>query len=151
MSIVCDNDKYYIDGGYAINHVKNGVSIEKHTHDFVEFTYIYRGKCVHNIDGIDYPAAKGDLVFINYNRVHSITCDDDFEYADILIKPEGWEAEYTKSVQLLHHTNETYPEAFSNLKLTAAEGDVEAINRIPIVVEVGNFAMPVTIPLVLLG
>lgn len=88
MSIVCDNDKYYIDGGYAINHVKNGVSIEKHTHDFIEFTYIYRGKCVHNIDGIDYPAAKGDLVFINYNSVHSITCDDDFEYADILIKPE---------------------------------------------------------------
>lgn len=66
-------------------------------------------------------------------------------------QPEGWEAEYTKSVQLLHHTNETYPEAFWKLKITAAEGDIEAVNRIPIVVEIGNFAMPVTIPLVLLG
>ncbi len=66
-------------------------------------------------------------------------------------QPEGWDAEYTKSVQLLHHTNETYPEAFWNLKITATDGEVEAVNRIPIVVEVGNFAMPVTIPLVLLG
>lgn len=88
MSIVRDNDKYYIDGGYAINHEKNGAPIEKHTHDFIEFTYMYRGKCVHNIDGVDYPAAKGDLVFINYNSTHTITSDSSFEYADILIKPE---------------------------------------------------------------
>lgn len=65
--------------------------------------------------------------------------------------PNGWETEYTKSVQLLHHTNETYPEAFWNLKIAADDGEIEAINRIPIVVEVGNFAMPITIPLVLLG
>ncbi len=87
MSIVRDNDKYYIDGGYAINHVKNGCPIEKHTHDFIEFTYVYRGKCVHTIDGVDYTAARGDLVFINYNSDHSLT-GDDFEYIDILIKPE---------------------------------------------------------------
>ena len=66
-------------------------------------------------------------------------------------QPAGWDAQYSKSVQLLHHTNETYPEAFWNLKITATEGEIEAINRIPIVVEVGNFAMPVTIPLVILG
>ena len=41
MAIMWDNEKYYIDGGYAINHVKNGMPIEKHTHDFIEFSYTY--------------------------------------------------------------------------------------------------------------
>lgn len=88
MPIIYDNDKYYMDEGYAINHVRNGVPIAEHTHDFIEFTYVYHGKCIHTIDGRDYTASRGDLFLINYNSVHEIKSEGDFEYADILIKPE---------------------------------------------------------------
>lgn len=88
MPIIHDNGKYYMDEGYAINHVRNGVPIAEHTHDFIEFTYVYRGRCIHTIDGIDYAASDGELFLINYNSVHEIKGESDFEYADILIKPE---------------------------------------------------------------
>lgn len=66
-------------------------------------------------------------------------------------EPAGWEAEYTKSVQLLHQTTAEPPEAFWELKISAPDGNIEAINSIPVVVEMGNYSMPVTIPLVILG
>ena len=50
--------------------------------------YMFSGKCVHSIDGVDYPAKKGDLLFINCNSEHNIKCNDFVNYADILIKPE---------------------------------------------------------------
>ena len=83
-----DKHKFLIDGGFYINEAKDHFGISKHTHDFVEFSYVLSGKCVHTVDGVDYPAQKGDLIFINYGSVHSVKTKDKVNYADILIKPE---------------------------------------------------------------
>ena len=123
MSIICDNAKYYIDGGYAINHVKNGRPIEKHPPDFIEFSYTYRGKCIHTIDGMDYPASHGDLVFINYNSEHTIKSEGDFEYADVLIKPE-----------FIDESLKGNENAFSLLALSDFTGFEQAVEKDKIIV-----------------
>jgi YesN/AraC family two-component response regulator len=66
----------------------DNIMYEEHTHKFVEMVYMLRGKCVHTIDGVDYPVGHGDLVIINYNQTHSIRGDVGGEYVNILIKPE---------------------------------------------------------------
>ena len=43
----------------------------KHTHDFVEIVYIDSGKIDHIVNGKEFHAKKGDLLFLNYNSVHS--------------------------------------------------------------------------------
>ncbi len=83
-----DKHQFLIDGGFYINGAKDHFGIGEHTHDFAEFSYVFSGKCVHTIDGVDYPTQKGDLIFINYGSVHSVKTKDKVNYADILIKPE---------------------------------------------------------------
>ena len=84
---IIDN-KYYMDEGFCVIKQKNITVVDKHTHDFVEFVYTLNGKCVHWIDGIEYPVRKGDLLFINRSSEHSIKSNDVVNYVDILIKPE---------------------------------------------------------------
>ena len=72
----------------CINHNILTGNIEPHYHDFIEFVYVYSGKCVHSIDGKYYPLCRGDLAIINYNQKHSIIGESGSEYYDILIKPQ---------------------------------------------------------------
>lgn len=82
------DNKYFMDEGFCIIEQKDIKNVDKHTHNFVEFVYMFNGKCVHLVDGVEYPAQKGDMLFINYNSEHSIKANNSVSYADILIKPE---------------------------------------------------------------
>lgn len=88
MLIQRNGNKFYIDNGFTVIGPKDHGGIAPHTHDFAEFVYVFHGNCVHCVDGREYPAQKGDLLFINYKSVHSIRTNSNVNYADVLIKPE---------------------------------------------------------------
>ena len=83
-----DGKKYYIDSPVMIEKIKSGECFEPHTHDFIELVYVRSGKCIHAINGTEYPCGRGDMLLINYHQTHSITCGAPIEYVNILIKPE---------------------------------------------------------------
>ena len=88
MLVKRSDNKYYIDGGFSVIGPADHEGIEPHTHDFAEFVYVFHGRCVHCVDGREYPAQKGDLLFINYKSVHSIRASETVNYADVLLKTE---------------------------------------------------------------
>lgn len=112
------DDKYCMDEGFCIINQTDIKNVDRHTHNFVEFVYMLSGRCVHMVDGIEYPAKKGDMLFINYNSEHSIKSNDGVDYADILIKPE-----YI-SDSLVNSDN-----IFSLLNLTGFEEFIDIINK----------------------
>ena len=61
---------------------------QKHTHDFVEISYIFSGSGKHIINGNTYSITSGDLLFINYNQTHSFELDENTIYCNILLLPE---------------------------------------------------------------
>lgn len=79
-------NKYFIKNDYKIE-INNISDIGAHTHDFIEFVYMLRGKCVHTIDGNKYPIKSGDLLIINYSQTHSFNGDPSAKFCNILIKP----------------------------------------------------------------
>lgn len=80
------DNKYFIKNDYRIE-INNISDISAHTHDFIEFVYMLRGKSVHTIDGHKYPMNSGDLLIINYNQTHSFNGDPNAKFCNILIKP----------------------------------------------------------------
>ncbi len=73
--------------------------------------------------------------------------------------PEGWTADYKKSVCFLHPSScSTGPKGLGNVtgrtawQVTFTAGDsVEAVNRIPVMMEILGYPLPVCIPLTVLG
>ncbi len=81
------NGKYFIENDFLIE--INNISAEsQHTHDFIEFVYMLKGKSVHSIDGYKHFLKSGDLLIINYNQTHSFNGDPNALFCNILIKPE---------------------------------------------------------------
>ena len=118
MSIKYHNNKYSMDEGFYILENKNIKDVDKHTHNFAEFVFILSGKCTHIVDGHEYPACAGDVIFINYGSEHAIRTNDSVDYADIMIKTE-----YI-SDSLANHEN-----AFSLLDLAEYDEFAEIINK----------------------
>ncbi|MBQ8175222.1 MAG: helix-turn-helix domain-containing protein [Clostridia bacterium] len=67
---------------------ETGTHEPEHTHDFIELVYTAAGNGTHYINGIPYPARRGDLLFINYGEVHAITVDSTLTFYQFLVKPE---------------------------------------------------------------
>lgn len=91
MSIEEKDNIFSMSDSVSLAHHKESgetVSFPEHYHNFVEFVYMLRGKCVHVIDKEMYPVKRGDMVIINYNQSHSILGSTDAEYVNILMKPE---------------------------------------------------------------
>lgn len=88
MGVKFENNKYYIDEDYIIRNQIHKYGAKEHTHDFIEISYIKKGHCVNIIDGHEYLASRGDMVFINYNSIHSIPSGSGAEYINIMVKPE---------------------------------------------------------------
>jgi len=65
----------------------SGAEQHEHIHDFVELVYIMEGSSIQRIDGMEFKASKGDMLFINYNQVHSYEVENDLTYVDILLTP----------------------------------------------------------------
>ena len=118
MSITYNNNKYTMDEGFYILENKNIKDVDKHTHNFAEFVFILSGKCTHIVDGHEYPACAGDVIFINYGSEHAIKTNDSVDYADIMIKTE-----YI-SDSLVNREN-----AFSLLDLAEYDEFVKIINK----------------------
>lgn len=59
-----------------------------HTHDFIEIVYICEGIGIHTINSNSYPVRRGDLLFINFNEVHSYSTDESMEFINVLISPK---------------------------------------------------------------
>lgn len=59
-----------------------------HTHEFIELVYILSGGGTHEINYESYPVKRGDLLFINYNQIHSFSTNGEMTYANFLMKPE---------------------------------------------------------------
>lgn len=88
MGLKFENNKYYIDEDYIIRRQVHSAGAKPHTHDFIELSYVKKGHCVHIIDGHEYLASRGDMVFVNYNSIHAIPAGSGAEYINIMIKPE---------------------------------------------------------------
>lgn len=58
-----------------------------HTTEFVELVYILEGSSMQCIDGRNFRAGKGDMLFVNYNQIHSFCAETDLTYVDILFTP----------------------------------------------------------------
>ena len=73
--------------------------------------------------------------------------------------PEGWTADYQKSVCFLHRSScSTGPKGLGHVtgctswQVTFTAGEtVEAVNRIPVTMEIMGYPMPLYIPLTVLG
>ncbi len=90
MAITLYNKRYYADEPFIIKRNKSAEFAEEpmHTHDFIEFMYVYKGKSQHTKDSENFSMGKGDLLFINYGSTHGYTSDGNFEYVNVIIKPD---------------------------------------------------------------
>ena len=62
--------------------------IEKHQHSFLEIIYVVKGHAYQHINNSTFLVGKGDLLFVNYNSVHSFEPKGKFEYVNVGFKPE---------------------------------------------------------------
>ncbi len=61
--------------------------VKDHSHDFIEFVYIYQGDCIQHINGVDIEAQEGDLFLLAPGIYHHIsTFDDDSIVIYIMIR-----------------------------------------------------------------
>lgn len=91
MAIIEKNNTFYMSESAGIRHDFIREWFEPypaHHHDFIEFIYIFRGNCVHTIDGNEYPVKRGDLLIVNYNQLHSFSGYCEAEFFNIFLKPE---------------------------------------------------------------
>ena len=83
-------NKYYMSDEAGIYYaVETPESINKppHTHEYVEFAYMLKGKCTHIIDGKEYEVSPGDMVVINYDQTHEIRGNMEVRFINVWIKP----------------------------------------------------------------
>jgi AraC-like DNA-binding protein len=87
VGIQLRNQTYYLTTNAGIQHYPELRLCREHLHDFIEFVYVLRGRCVHTIDGNQYIVKRGDMLVINYGQRHSIDGGSG-EYINIFLKPE---------------------------------------------------------------
>ncbi len=68
----------------------NVKSVAMHCHEFLELTYILRGKVLHNLDGQEIELEAGDYFIVDYGSRHSYQNSDGegFDNIDCLFLPE---------------------------------------------------------------
>jgi len=88
MALTHEQDTYFMDDPIVIRYQDETEPTPEHKHHFVEIVYMLGGKCVHTIDGVEYPVRHGDLLFINYKQTHSISKGTDKRFFNLLMKPE---------------------------------------------------------------
>jgi len=90
MSCILKDNKYFMPDSVYVDILKSKVRkvFPEHKHDFVEIVYVLKGKSTQYIDGNEYYVRHGDTLIINYNQTHSAVNSPDFQYVNILMKPE---------------------------------------------------------------
>lgn len=74
-------------GGVKVNRATNCIE-QEHRHEFIEIEYLIEGHMTHKIDDNYYEIFPGDMIFINYESVHSFVADGKVDYVNFLFKPE---------------------------------------------------------------
>ncbi len=75
---ICMNESLY-------NH-----GLEEHTHDFLEITYIKKGKGICTQNGVSSGLSGGDLVMVAQNDIHQFEpCSNDFSWTNCLFLPQA--------------------------------------------------------------
>ena len=93
---------------HIFSSTKKVISIEAHTHDFIELIYVMSGRARQYVDGIGYEVERGDVIFINYGSTHAFETEEAFSFINICFSPE------TVGEAIITREN-----AFSLLSLTA--------------------------------
>lgn len=66
-----------------------GLHSTPHTHDFLELTYVTKGKALHVLNGEESVIEKGDYLILDYNAVHSYDSGGEpFEIINCLFYPK---------------------------------------------------------------
>lgn len=82
------NTYYISDDAYVFeSEFHSETEFAEHNHSFVELIYVFGGKCVHTVDGKDFPVKRGDLVMVNYGQSHSYRANASGKFVNILLKP----------------------------------------------------------------
>lgn len=92
-------------------HIFSSVNTEReaiHTHDFIEFVYVFGGQAHQTVNGTTFDVSRGDLIFINRGSTHAFEPDGKFHYYNICFAPEEGDAALPET-------------AFSMLQLTVFE------------------------------
>lgn len=78
---------------------------ETHFHDFMEMVYIISGSGVHTVNDKEVSLKRGDLLFINYNCVHSFVVNGTLKYVNICFNPklEGRSRSKELAFSMLYH------------------------------------------------
>lgn len=83
--------KNYIQGELSLHIFEEefvGRTLDVHKHEFAEIIYITAGECVQGINGVNYPARRGDLFFINRGSTHTFSATNSFTYYNICFSAE---------------------------------------------------------------
>ncbi len=96
-SIYTDNRQFIIDSnkllpkGELIDIRKHTrfINFPKHTHNYIEFNYVYEGKFTQIIDGKKITLKKGEMIFLNQHITHEIEASKEKDIIiNFIIKPE---------------------------------------------------------------
>lgn len=70
--------------------VNEQLSVEYHTHDFLEVSYVLEGCASHTVEGVSTVLKKGDYFIIDYNKRHKYkkVGDDTFKIINCLFVPQ---------------------------------------------------------------
>ena len=85
----CIKNNYNI----GIRHDEDRLDCEIHKHSFIEIVYISDGECTQLVDGAEYRAKRGDIIFINCGATHSFDSKEGFSDIEIFFSPKILEDE----------------------------------------------------------
>ena len=60
---------------------------EPHLHEFIEIIFIRSGEGVESVGGVDYSVRRGDMIFVNFGRLHAFS-GQGMEFIHVLLRPE---------------------------------------------------------------
>ena len=58
-----------------------------HTHEFIEIEYVINGSGYQYVNGKEYYAEKGNILFLNFGDVHAQTSINKMEVVDCILSP----------------------------------------------------------------
>lgn len=71
----------------AVHKHSTALAQKEHTHDFIELEYVYSGEGFQVINGVTYPARRGDLFFLNFGDTHAFYTESEIGVFDCIIRP----------------------------------------------------------------
>ncbi len=108
QSPILQPQNFFPDGkNLEIEKLLRYVDIPPHQHDFIEFAYVFAGRCVHNINGEDYLQEAGSFVAIPYGFAHALFPEEDCLCLTVKMKGEAF-----LKMRFPGMPNFIYPQAF---------------------------------------